>query len=125
MGKHSNQYPIINDLLRDDDWGIDFGNVELKTSKSKSLQFTLYPKDNLAQFIVFYSWNLDIFLFVNQTEMPKIKTKRNFTVNQIRNFAYLETGNIEEIKKELEEIIKHPYIYCKWLAKNSANEQPN
>lgn len=120
MGRHCGEIRIYFN----DEWeGIDLGNVELKTGKTSTMQFTVYPKDMLASHIVFYHSFTETFYFVKRSRMPQIGCKRNVSIKQLeRDLAYKITNDIPEMQKEMERIVKDPEKYLNWFVSSRLSQ---
>lgn len=113
--------------------GIDLGNTELKSCHKPDQKWTIHPKDLKGNFIVFFNYNNDTWYFVNvldiqqamqYNEMKRIHHKRSISMFQIEKYAYFTTTLTEEMKTEMETIVKEPNKYLKWVTLKLILEQP-
>lgn len=109
--------------------GIDLGNIEIKECKNAVHKYTISKKDLDAEFLLFYDWLDDEYLFVNSTDMPQIKRKkreinieckRAISTAQVRTIAYFTTKDQNEFMNEMEAIIKDK-SHLGWLLQQTTN----
>lgn len=58
--------------------GIDYGNIKFKESTNGFHKFSVYPKDMLAEYFLFYDQETEFFYLSRVSHLPKIQRKRSF-----------------------------------------------
>ena len=106
--KHSQKFLILFPNQQGN--GIDLGNVEIKES-FKYKRFILRPKDEKAEFFLFYSHEFERYWIVDSQDIPPIRKMRSVGINQIKNLALFTTDNDMEMFEKLSELLKEPDYY--------------
>ena len=87
------------DLFPDQDiFGTDYGNFEFKCSTKHYHKFTVLPKDNFSEFILFHDHLYKEYYLCRTSDLPYISKNRSFRVAQIKSHCMWWTRNEKVLK---------------------------
>ena len=86
--------------------GVDYGNVEFKESTNNDSMYDLYPKDEKAEYFLFYDFVGDIFRLCDKQDLPVIKKHRKFTSMQINRICIWNKTDVVEVKEIIDNMKK-------------------
>lgn len=124
MGIHTQDW--FKDWFKDNPVGIDLGNVEVKGSDKTIPEWVIKKDDTKGDFLVVFSRVSSTWYFMNCSELPKVKHKKNpktpadryhrsLSLKYAKKWSYLVTEDEETAMNEFEDIVAEPEKYLTWL----------
>jgi hypothetical protein len=139
MARHKQD--IFTNFFTDEAFGIDLGNVEIKYSSRSTPEYVVKKEDlKKSNFLVFYSQFYQTWYFINTSELPIRRKKNNYPHRKLnpkkpnydehRSFnhgyilkhSYLTTSEDSIMMNEMEQIVKKPKKYLKWLQSDQIDQ---
>lgn len=106
-----NHTSSIRQYFKIEQIGCDLGNIEVKESTKHYHRFTIEPKDNVAEYFLFYDLPAEFYALVKRENLPQFKKRRDVRLSQVLNSAFFITKNPIHLMWEVLKIIEDQN-YC-------------